>query len=143
MCEGVSMKSLYIAMVLSAFILIGCVKGEPMVLLDEPIKAIHFSTSKGVGEMNETILFSIKEDAGIKTMEKVILTAVQEPTVINEQLPDYDVMVEYKKDLPTHAIHLWVGEQDEPSVLMYMVSDGQTFLTTGDMTNSLREIIVK
>lgn len=137
------MKSIYLAIVLSVFVLIGCEKGEPMVLLDEPIKAIHFSPSKGVGEINETILFSIKEDADIKTVEKVILTAVKEPTVINERLPDYDVMVEYKKGLPTHAIHLWVGEQDDPSILMYMVNDGETYLTTGDMTNVLREMVKK
>lgn len=137
------MQSKYIAIVLSILTLIGCQKGEPMVLLDEPINAIHFSTSEGVGEMNEAILFSITEGAEIKTMEKVILTAIKEPTALNDRQPDYDVMVEYKDGLPTHAIHLWVGDQDEPSVLMYMVSDGETYLTTGDMTNTLREMLAK
>lgn len=55
------MKIIYLAIVLSVFVLIGCEKGEPMVLLDEPIKAIHFSPSKGVGEINETILFLSKK----------------------------------------------------------------------------------
>ena len=38
-------------------------------------------------------------------------------------------MVEYDGGLPTHAIHLWLGEEGEKSILMYMVGEGETYLT--------------
>ena len=43
--------------------------------------------------------------------------------------PDNNVMVEYDGGFPIHAIHLWLGEEDEKSTLMYMVGEGETYLT--------------
>jgi hypothetical protein len=51
-------------------------------------------------------------------------------------------MVEYEEGFPTHAIHLWLGEENEESILMYMVGEGETYLTSSKTTNDLREIIL-
>ena len=51
-------------------------------------------------------------------------------------------MVEYDDGFPTHAIHLWLGEEDEKSTLMYMVGEGETYLTSLRTTNQLRELIL-
>ena len=63
--------------------------------------------------MNQDIIFSFNDEQSIKVFEKAIKTAVKQKSDINETKPDYDVMVEYDGGLPTHAIHLWLGEEDE------------------------------
>lgn len=113
-----------------------------MVLLDETIKVINVSKSGGIGDMNQDIIHSFDDKQSIKVFEKAIRTAGKQETVSNETKPDYDVMVEYDGGLPTHAIHLWIGEENEESILMYMVGEGETYLTSEKMTNQLRELIL-
>jgi len=121
----------------------GCQNSQEntMVLLDETIKEINVSKSGGIGDMNQDIIQSFDDEQSIKVFEKAIRTAVKQEAVINETKPDYDVMVEYDGGLPTHAIHLWIGEENEKSILMYMVGEGETYQTSSKMTNQLRELI--
>ncbi|WP_077624290.1 hypothetical protein [Sediminibacillus massiliensis] len=114
-----------------------------MVLLDEKIKEINISISNGAGEMNEEIIYSFQDEQSIKTVEQAIKTSVKEhQSKINKHLPEYDVMVEYDGGFPAHAIHLWLGEEGERSTLMYMVGEGETYLTSTATTNQLRQLIL-
>ena len=133
------MKVLY-----SLLLLVGCQNNQEntMVLLDEKIKEINVSKSSGVGDMNQDIIFSFNDEQSIKVFEKAIRTAVKQQSDINETKPDYDVMAEYDGGFPTHAIHLWLGEENEKSTLMYMVGEGETYLTSSKTTNQLRELIL-
>ena len=92
--------------------------------------------------MNQDIILSLNDKQSIKAFEKAIRTAVKQQSDINETKPDYDVMVEYDGGFPTHAIHLWLGEENEKSTLMYMVGEGETYLTSSKTTNQLRELIL-
>ena len=57
--------------------------------------------------------------------------------------PDYDIQVQYSEGYPTHAIHLWLGEEGETSTLMYTIDDeDESYFTTINMTNKLRKIIL-
>ncbi len=139
------MRVLYSLFLLACFsILVGCQNNQEnkMVLLDETIKEVNVSQSGGIGDMNQDVLHSFDEEQSIKVFEKAIRTAVKQETVISDTKPDYDVMVEYDGGFPTHAIHLWVGEENEKSILMYMVGEGETYLTSSKMTNQLRELIL-
>ncbi len=122
----------------------GCENNQEntMVLLDEKIKEINISKSNGIGDMNQEIILSFDDKESIKVFEKVIRTAVKQQSNVDETKPDYDVMVEYEGGLPTHAIHLWLGEEDEKSTLMYMVGEGETYLTSSKSTDQLRELIL-
>lgn len=51
-------------------------------------------------------------------------------------------MVEYEGGFPTHAIHLWLGEENEKSTLMYMVGEGETYITSSKTTNQIRKLIL-
>jgi hypothetical protein len=113
-----------------------------MVLLDEPIKEINISKSNRIGDMNQDIILSLTDKESIKVIEKAIRTAVKQQSDINEMQPDYDVMVQYEGSFPTHAIHLWVGVEGEKSTLMYMVGEGETYVTSSKVTNQLRELIL-
>lgn len=123
---------------------VGCQNNQEntMVLLDEKVKEINVSKSNGVGDMNQDIILSFNDEHSVETFEKAIRTAVKQHSKINETKPDYDVMVEYDEKFPSHAIHLWLGEEDEKSTFMYMVGEGETYLTSSKTTNQLRELIL-
>ena len=139
------MKVLYsLLLLVGLFFIVGCQnsEGNTMVLLDEKVKEINVSKSSGVGDMNQDIILSFNDKQAIKVFEKAITTAVKQQANINETKPDYDVMVEYDRGFPTHAIHLWLGEEGEKSTLMYMVGEGETYLTSLKSTNQLRELVL-
>ncbi len=139
------MKILYSLFLLAGLsLIVGCQnsQGNTMVLLDEKVKEVNVSKSSGVGDMNQDIIFSFNDEKSIKVFEKAIKTAVKQKSDINETKPNYDVMVEYDGGLPTHAIHLWLGEEGEKSILMYMVGEGETFVTSSKATNQLRELML-
>ena len=139
------MKILYsLLLLVGLFFIVGCQNNQEnaMVLLDEKVKEINVSKSSGVGDMNQDIILSFNDKQSIKVFEKAIRTAVKQQSNINAKKPDYDVMVEYNGGFPTHAIHLWLGEKDEKSTLMYMVGEGETYLTSQKTTNQLRELLL-
>ena len=137
------MKIIYSLLIIIGLALIGgcqSSEGNTMVLLDEKVKEVNVSNSVNLGEVNPNIIFSYDEKEAIKVFENAIKTAVKQTTNI-ETIPDYDVLVEYDGGLPTHAIHLWLGEEDEKSILMYMVGEGETYVTSSKATNELRGLL--
>lgn len=116
-----------------------------MVLLDEKVKTVNVSKSKGIGGMNTEILQSFTDEKSIKVFEKAITTAEKQPGKIDVSKPEYDVMVEYEAGegaLPTHATHLWLGGENEKSTLMYL-EDDEVYLTTPETTKQLRTLLIK
>ena len=133
----------FVLFVIGLFVISGCSKDPDytMVLLDEPIKEVNISESAGIGQMNLDIAFSFEDKNEIKAFERAIKTAVIEHSNTVETKPDYDIMVEYEEGFPTHAIHLWLGEERERSSFMYMVGEGETYTTTVKVTKQLRELL--
>ncbi|MEH7272696.1 hypothetical protein [Neobacillus vireti] len=139
------MKVLYSFLLLVALsIIVGCQNSQEntMVLLDEKVKEINVSKSSGIGGMNQDIILTFDDKQSIEVFEKAIRTAVKQQSNINDTKPDYDLMVEYDGEFPTHAIHVWLGEEDEKSTLMYMVGEGETYLTSSKAADQLRELIL-
>ncbi|GGA78651.1 hypothetical protein [Ornithinibacillus halotolerans] len=125
------------------FLLIGC-QARPdniMVLLDEKIQEINISISNEVGDMNLDYLHSFQDNKSIKLFETAIRSALKQKRDLRNANPDYDIVVSYGEDLPKHAIHLWLGEEGEQSVFMYMVEDGETYVSSEKVTKQLRELI--
>ncbi|NEU31764.1 hypothetical protein GN156_13415 [bacterium LRH843] len=127
--------------VLGLIFLVGCqLQEETMVLLDEKIAAVKVSKSNGFGEMNTDILHSFTDDKSIKTFKKAITTAGKFMGDVEIADPEYDVMVEYAGHLPTHGIHLWLGEENEKSTFMY-IGDNVIYFTSPQNTKELRTLI--
>jgi hypothetical protein len=140
-----TMKVLYSLLLLVGLsFIVGCQNSQEntMVLLDEKVKEIKVSKSSGVGDMSQDIILSFDDKQSIKVFERAIRTAVKQESNINATKPDYDVMVEYDGGFPTHAIHVWLGEENEKSTLMYMVGEGETYRTSSKTTDQLRELIL-
>lgn len=139
------MKVLYSSLLLlGLFFIGGCQSNQEnlMVLLDEKVTEVKISNSSGAGNMNQDNILSFDDKQSIKIFNKAIRTSVKQKSDMNETKPDFDVMIEYKEGLPVHAIHLWLGEENEKSTLMYMVGEGETYLTSSKNTNQLRELIL-
>ncbi|MCR2822255.1 hypothetical protein [Lederbergia panacisoli] len=141
------MKVLFsIVSILCLLLLMGCQlrPAETMVLLDEKIAKVNISKSKGFGEMNEDIILSFNDEQSLNIFEKAITTAVKQSGKVDILKPEFDVMVEYKSEeggLPVHALHLWLGQENEKSTFMY-ITDDSTYLTSAEMTNKLRKLIL-
>ncbi len=39
-------------------------------------------------------------------------------------------------------IHLWLGEENEKSILMYMVGEGEIYITSSKTTNQIMKLIL-
>lgn len=116
---------------------------ETMVLLDEEISKIILSNSLGKGDINLKELKSFEDDEFISIFEKAMKTATKQNVSHSLGKPDYDIQVQYSEGYPTHAIHLWLGEEGETSTLMYTIDDeDESYFTTINMTNKLRKIIL-
>ncbi|MDQ0231701.1 hypothetical protein [Metabacillus malikii] len=140
-----SLYKLVVSIVIFFVLLSGCVPNETMTLLDAEVSGVKLSISKGLGGMNEDILTSFTDQHAINVFEKSITTAVHKPGKVKDDPPQYDVMVEYEEDkdggeLPTHGMHLWLGQENEPSTFIY-IGDDVTYETTIQVTNELRQLI--
>ncbi|MBM7602339.1 hypothetical protein JOC75_000309 [Metabacillus crassostreae] len=136
--------SLLFCTMLALIIVTGCSsdQGETMVLLDEEISKIILSKSLGTGEINMDQLKSFEDEKSVKVFEKAIKTATKLNVSDTLRKPDYDIQVKYKEGYPTHAIHLWLGEEGESSTLMYMVEEDGPYLSSIEMTSKLRRLIL-
>jgi hypothetical protein len=92
--------------------------------------------------MNQDIILAFNDEQSIKIFEQAIRTSTKWQSDSNETQPDYDVMVVYDGGFPTHATHLWLGEENEKSALMYMVGEGETYQTSSKTTKQLRQLIL-
>lgn len=131
----------FFAMILLV-LMAGCQQDETMVLLDEKIEKVEVSESIGAGDVNDDILMTFTDRSSIRTFERAITSAVKQDVGVGESIPDFDILIGYEKGLPTHAIHIWLEDENEKSILMYMVGAGQTYVTSGKMTNELRKLLL-
>ncbi len=114
--------------------------GETMVLLDESIERVDISVSNGVGEINDEVFVSYTDKKSIQVFESVITNA-REDQVDVSMTPDYDLVVSYGDNFPSHAIYVWLGEAGEESVLSYLAGDGETYVADAQATEELRALL--
>lgn len=137
---------LFMSSIIIIVLLTGCqsVQGDTMVLLDEKVKVVHISESKGLGKMNTEILQSFTDEKTLNVFEKAITNAQKQSEKMDVSKPEYDVMVEYESsngESPTHGFHLWLGDENEKSTLMY-IEDDEVYLTTPTITKKLRALLI-
>ena len=138
------MKKYVLAMVLLITLATGCQSpfAETMVLLDEPIAEVHISKSMGFGEMNEDLLFNFNDDKTIEVFEKAIMGAERIADKVDLSEPEYNLAIVYEGGLPSHAIYLWLGDENEESMMMYLTNEETAYATSARATNHLRELLL-
>jgi len=139
-----TLKKYVLVMVLLLTLAAGCQSpfAETMVLLDEPIAEVNVSKSMGFGEINENLLFNFNDDETIKIFEKAILGAKSIDSKAGLTEPEYDIVVAYEGELPSHAIYLWLGDENEESMMMYLTDEETAYVTSTKATNQLRALLL-
>ena len=56
--------------------------------------------------------------------------------------PEYDLVVVYEGELPSHAIYLWLGDENEESIMMYLTDEKTAYVTSTKATNQLRALLI-
>ena len=115
---------------------------ETMVLLDEKIMKVEVSKSNGVGDVNLEISKTFEDKPTIRVFENAIKNAVMKEVTLPKTNPDFDLIIDYGDNLPKHAIHLWLGKDNEQSIMMYMVEGGDTYVTSMKITKALRDLLL-
>lgn len=59
------------------------------------------------------------------------------------EIPQYDRLITYENSSDTKDIHLYLGDEGERSVIMYIGHENTAYYTSEEMTKQLRKIIVK
>ncbi|MFV8829020.1 hypothetical protein [Alkalihalobacterium sp. APHAB7] len=117
---------------------------ETMDLLDEKIGTIEITETIETGVINEDVLATLEDEKSIMIIEKAIRSAVQKTSNVDveETLPNFNLIVNYKEGYPSHPIHIWLGEEDEESTFTYIFGDMETYMTSPEQTNKLRQILL-
>ncbi|WP_096155537.1 MULTISPECIES: hypothetical protein [Bacillus] len=115
---------------------------DTMVLLNEKVTKVEVSRSNGIGDVNLDILTTYEDKPTIRIFENAIKSAVQKEVTIPKSTPDYDLIIDYGDNFPRHAIHLWLGNDKEQSIMMYMVEGGDTYVTSMKITKALRDLLL-
>lgn len=139
-----TLKKYMLAIMLLLILASGCQSpfAETMVLLEKPIAEVNLSKSNGFGEINDDFIFKFNDDETIKVFEKAILSAEKIGGKSNRTVPDYDLVVVYEGGLPSHAIYLWLGNEDETSTMKYLTDEEVAYVTSAKTTNQLRELLI-
>lgn len=118
------------------------IEGETLALLDEPIAEIRVTESSGIeitDEEDAETLYIFSDSEDIAVLEKALKTAVLNEELIPPADPEYHLYVHYDKNLPVHAFHLWLGKDEDESLLMYMIDESQSmYVVSAEMSKQLR-----
>ncbi len=121
------------------------IESETLALLDEEIAEIRLTESKGmqiIGEEDAETLFAFTDPKDIAVLKKVLTTAVLHEQFIPPGDPEFHLYVHYEEDLPVHAFHLWLGNDEEQSLIMYMIDETEKiYVVSDEMSKQLRSFI--
>lgn len=129
------------------FILSSCSNDSPngeKKLLSSNITEVSVAKSAGLGGLNKDSFVTFKDSNTTEAFEKAMKNAEKQADENVTIEPEYDLIVEYKKDrdTSTRGVHLWLGERGVQSTLMY-IGDDAVYKLTMESSKRLREIILK
>lgn len=142
-------KRIALCLVYFAMIAVLCAcqsfEGETLELLDEPIAEIRVTESQGmqiIGEEDSKTLFTFTDPKDITVFEKALTTAALHEESIPPGEPEFHLYVHYENNLPVHAFHLWLGNDKEQCLLMYMIDETEKiYVVSDEMSKQLRAFI--
>lgn len=114
------------------------VGGERLALLDEKIETIRVSKSTGLGLNNEESVVAIEKEEQVAVLEAALRNAKLQSGVLPEATPEYDLMVEYQNGLPSHPLHLWLGEE---ALVTYTVNYEEVYKISAKDADEIRKVI--
>lgn len=117
------------------------VGGERLALLDEKIETIRVSKSTGLGLNNEESVVAIEKEEQVAVLEAALRNAKLQSGELPEATPEYDLMVEYQNGLPSHPLHLWLGEEGVEALVAYTVNYEEVYKISAKDADEIRKVI--
>ncbi|MDX8047030.1 hypothetical protein SH601_13635 [Gracilibacillus sp. S3-1-1] len=97
-------------LVCGAITLVSCQSPKERMTLLDTITEISISKSGGYGGIDENFFSSFSNLEITSAFEEIMKSAKLEDAKINEDKPDYDILVNYENG-DTHLLHLILGDR--------------------------------
>ncbi|MCU4989172.1 hypothetical protein OCF10_09490 [Bacillus cereus] len=104
------------------------------------ISTVSISTFNGFGGLNENYFLNVEDKQIISGINNMFSDMKKQKR--KGEIPQYDILITYENS-DTKGIHLYLGDEGERSVIMYIGHEDTAYYTSEDMTKQLRKIIVK
>ncbi|QWU45038.1 MULTISPECIES: hypothetical protein [Bacillus] len=121
-------------------IMTGCNSSNDKNVKKQNISKISISTFKGYGGLNENYFMCIEDKQIIKGINNLFNNTKKQKR--SGEKPQYDVLITYESG-DTNGIHLYLGDEGDRSVIMYIGHEETVYYSSKEMTKQLRKIIVK
>ncbi|MFP3378553.1 hypothetical protein SB767_19360 [Bacillus sp. SIMBA_069] len=134
------MKKLIFFLLCIVLIMIGCNSSNNENVKEHNISKVSISTFNVYGGLNENYFLNMEDKQIINGINNMFNGMKKQKK--RGETPQYDILITYENS-DTKGIHLYLGNEGERSVIMYIGHEETVYYTSEEMTKQLRKIIVK
>lgn len=106
----------------------------------DDIVKVSVSESREIGKINTDFFGVYEDEETVDMFEELFEDAVKQDGIVDIVSPEFDIEAELENG-NKQQLHLWVGEADQRSTLMYVEDTHTIYLTPAEDTNWLIELL--
>ena len=114
-------------------VLMGCQTNDSD---SDDIVKVSVSESREFGKINTDFFGVYEDEETVDMFEELFEDAVKQDGIVDISAPEFDIEAELENG-SKKQLHLWVGEADQRSTLMYVEDTNTIYLTPAEDTNWL------
>ena len=114
-------------------VLMGCQTNDSD---SDDIVKVSVSESREFGEINTDFLYAYEDEETLELFEELFDDAVKQDGIVDIVSPEFDIEAELENG-SKKQLHLWVGEADQRSTLMYVEDTNTIYRTSAEHTDWL------
>ena len=118
-------------------VLMGCQTNDSD---SDDIVKVSVSESREFGKINTDFFGVYEDEETVDMFEELFEDAVKQDGIVDISAPEFDIEAELENG-SKKQLHLWVGEADQRSTLMYVEDTNTIYLTPAEDTNWLIELL--
>ena len=118
-------------------VLMGCQTNDSD---SDDIVKVSVSESREFGKINTDFFGVYEDEETVDMFEELFEDAVKQDGIVDISAPEFDIEAELENG-SKKQLHLWVGEADQRSNLMYVEDTNTIYLTPAEDTNWLIELL--
>ena len=118
-------------------VLMGCQTNDSD---SDDIVKVSVSESREFGKINTDFFGVYEDEETVDMFEELFEDAVKQDGIVDIVSPEFDIEAELENG-SKKQLHLWVGEADQRSTLMYVEDTNTIYLTPAEDTNWLIELL--
>lgn len=114
-------------------VLMGCQTNDSD---SDDIVKVSVSESREFGKINTDFFGVYKDEETVDMFEELFEDAVKQDGIVDISAPEFDIEAELENG-SKKQLHLWVGEADQRSTLMYVEDTNTIYRTSAEHTDWL------